>query len=319
MDVKRLENLSPPEFDTELAGHYAAAERARSAVHAAQERVFYAAGARRSYGRGPARWSQSFADAFAACEAMAADENQPGYKRSDAVKAIEGVAAARAAENAARNVVTAYNEVFHARGGWTRGFLVTDGHVHSSMSCSTCNRGEFATQFTWLTEFSGHTEAEVVEAAADRACTVCYPSAPVETAGPSRLMTPEEQTRAEQREAAAKAKAERDAAKIAKGLTADGSEFVVSYAENWPVHVPQGDGTSRSHMAPRERTERFKTERAASNWVMQYGTWDNGLDGEKAVAFTAIIDAIAAKHHRDPAEVRAEFETKIAKKRKKEG
>lgn len=69
---------------------------------------------------------------------------------------------------------------FIRRGGWTRAFVVADGHVHSSMDCSTCNNGMYPTQFGWVTEFSGKTEAEVIEAAGSRACTVCYPDAPVD-------------------------------------------------------------------------------------------------------------------------------------------
>lgn len=44
------------------------------------------------------------------------------------------------------------------------------------MSCSTCFP---TTQFGWVTEFSGKDEAEIVAAAGEGACTVCYPSAPV--------------------------------------------------------------------------------------------------------------------------------------------
>lgn len=69
---------------------------------------------------------------------------------------------------------------FIARGTWTRAFVVADGHVHRSMHCSTCNNGLYPTEFGWVTEFSGKTEAEVVEAAGSRACTVCYPNAPVD-------------------------------------------------------------------------------------------------------------------------------------------
>jgi len=65
--------------------------------------------------------------------------------------------------------------------GWTRAFLVTNsnGHVHSSMNCSTCNRNGKATTFAWVTDFSDHDEAQIVAAAGWRACTVCYPTAPV--------------------------------------------------------------------------------------------------------------------------------------------
>ena len=61
--------------------------------------------------------------------------------------------------------------------GWTRAFVVPEGHVHSSMNCSTCRA---TTEFGWVTSMSGKTEAEIIEAAGSRACTVCYPNAPVD-------------------------------------------------------------------------------------------------------------------------------------------
>lgn len=71
---------------------------------------------------------------------------------------------------------------FVRRGTWTRFFLVKNhgGHVHSSMSCSTCNNGRYATQFGWLPALSGLAEADAVKAQGAVLCTVCYPSAPVE-------------------------------------------------------------------------------------------------------------------------------------------
>lgn len=98
---------------------------------------------------------------------------------------------------------------FDRRGGWTRAFLVTNtgGHVHRSMDCPTCFT---STRYAWMTEFSGMDEAEIVDAAGERACTVCYPSAPVEVLSkPTRMFTPAE------REAQAR-RAERDAKRAAK-------------------------------------------------------------------------------------------------------
>lgn len=76
---------------------------------------------------------------------------------------------------------------FIRRGGWTRAFIVrgNDGHIHSSMQCRTCR---ITTQFGWLPDYSGRSEAEIVEAAGRMACTVCYPSAPVDTLNrPSKI------------------------------------------------------------------------------------------------------------------------------------
>lgn len=72
------------------------------------------------------------------------------------------------------------NEAFRAAGGWSRFFIVQGGHIHSSMSCSTCNNGESMTQFGWLPALSGLTEAEAVAEHGAILCTVCFPSAPVE-------------------------------------------------------------------------------------------------------------------------------------------
>lgn len=72
----------------------------------------------------------------------------------------------------------ALSDEYYRRGGWTRAFLVNnaDGHVHSSSSCSTLR---FDTQLTWLTDYSGKDQAEIIDAAGWRACTVCYPDAPL--------------------------------------------------------------------------------------------------------------------------------------------
>ena len=58
--------------------------------------------------------------------------------------------------------------------------MVPDGHIHSSMQCSTCNKNGNATEFNWLPELSGLDESDAVEAHGAVLCTVCFPTAPVE-------------------------------------------------------------------------------------------------------------------------------------------
>lgn len=75
-------------------------------------------------------------------------------------------------------------EAEFARRPWTRFYLVQDGHVHSSMRCSTCNKMGKRTKFGWLPEWSGQSEAETLETLVTKSnktilCTVCYPTAPV--------------------------------------------------------------------------------------------------------------------------------------------
>lgn len=92
---------------------------------------------------------------------------------------------------------------------WTRAFLVinSNGHVHSSMDCSTC----FATtRYNWLVQYSNDDEKTIVEDAGQDACTVCYPSAPAEVLNrPSRIVTADKVAKAQ-------AKAEREAKKAEK-------------------------------------------------------------------------------------------------------
>jgi len=64
--------------------------------------------------------------------------------------------------------------------GWSRFYLVSGGHIHASMDCSTCNNGKSATNFIWLPQLSGLTEADAVASEGAFLCTVCFPSAPVE-------------------------------------------------------------------------------------------------------------------------------------------
>jgi hypothetical protein len=102
----------------------------------------------------------------------------------------------------ALELATPGEEEFNRRGGWTRAFLVTTGtgHVHKSRSCSTCYP---TTRFVWLPEYSGGTEETIVDDAGKQACTVCYPSAPVDTLKrASRIEAPDRKAARLEREAA---------------------------------------------------------------------------------------------------------------------
>lgn len=146
----------------------------------------------------------------AAAKASAGRYASPEYAATLTARAAthRATAAAVAAE------MEPLNAEFARRGGWTRAFIVAGGHVHSSQACSTCHKGALPTRFGWLTEFSGKTQAEVVEAAGSRACTVCYPDAPVD-APAGRLFHADEvaaQQARDERASKAAAKAEKRAA-----------------------------------------------------------------------------------------------------------
>lgn len=138
------------------------------------------------------------------------------------------------------NEIAPLNREFTRRGGWHRAFLVVNngtGHVHSSMACSTCR---LTTQFHWMVEYSAKSEEEIVEAAGERACTVCYPSAPVDAKG-TKMFSPDEVAKQIARE-------ERNAARVAKVAA--------------QVHVLNYQG-----YGGRIETKVFKTVRAVTNEI----------------------------------------------------
>jgi hypothetical protein len=96
-------------------------------------------------------------------------------------------------------------EAVYRANPWTRFFLVPGGHLHSTRRCSSFR---WNTAVYWLPEYSGKTEAEIVALAGERACTICYPTAPVDR--PSMLPA-----HVAEREARAKEAAEKKAARAA--------------------------------------------------------------------------------------------------------
>ena len=116
---------------------------------------------------------------------------------------------------------TPLEEKWEQGGRWSRAFLVTNGngHVHKNRNCSTCY---FSTEFVWLPQYSGQSEELIVADAGKSACTVCFPSAPVDVlARPSKIEDPtKRQERAER--AAEKEKKAKEAASKAI-TTKDGS------------------------------------------------------------------------------------------------
>lgn len=59
---------------------------------------------------------------------------------------------------------------------WERYYFVPGGHVHDCY----CSTWRSTTAVYWLTEHAGMPVAELIEKAGDRACTVCFPDAPVD-------------------------------------------------------------------------------------------------------------------------------------------
>ena len=105
--------------------------------------------------------------------------DQPFELAEYAVREREArVARAEAALAMALEDEAPFRAEWDRRGGWSRGWLclASGGHVHRATWCSTT----FATTaFSLVSAVSGLSDEEVVAKIGCKACTVCYPEAPV--------------------------------------------------------------------------------------------------------------------------------------------
>lgn len=245
---QQLRGMTPPQVDELFAAAWDRRYELLMNVYAAWNDVHYVVGDRRISTQ---TWRMGHAEV---------QEKAAGTERGR--KALDSVNRAKGAVAELDNTVLAKLEnEFGRRGGWSRAYLVTDGHVHSSMNCSSCNRGEFPTRFSWMIDYSGKDMAEIVEAAGERACTICYSDAPVArkdkgeavTVPKSVMLTPEEIERAEAREAEAKRRAEKKAKAALNAIT---------QPDGTPLRDEMGkDGRQRGSVVKTLRTAKSELKR----------------------------------------------------------
>jgi hypothetical protein len=143
---------------------------------------------------------------------------------------------------------------------WSRYFLVTssDGHIHSSTQCSTCNKGVNDTEFALVPYLSGSSADVAVADLGSALCSVCFPDAPVESREQVKISASVALTLAEQGVEAfqqARAKARANAVKRAQERC-EGSGQPTVRSDRWH-HCPvcgygqRADGKSRAHRRPR--------------------------------------------------------------------
>jgi hypothetical protein len=290
---------TPVEFDTALADLHGSLRSIGNKLDSAWYGVHSSVGDQRDYRTRNADWKMSNEDARVAAVALKNNPETPAWKVQHVADALRELGEARMALADAHEEIREFGAAFKARGGWTRVFLVTNGngHAHSSMNCSTCYP---TTQYHWVTELSAAPESEIVEAAADRACTVCYPTAPVEKK--STLFTPDEIDKAKAKVERENAKAKREADRAAKAPTKDGQPLTVEYT--WD----RGDRVFNY-------SETFKTERAAIIWATDQMAWVTDASDNKWNAVNVIIEAIATKRGTDTRTILDEFMKKAAKKK----
>ncbi|GAA1491486.1 hypothetical protein GCM10009626_42330 [Brachybacterium sacelli] len=221
----------PVDFDEHAVEAGKALGETESRLRGRLDELHRAVGDRRSSRIG---WAKSDQQALTAArdwvtlsDGGAASEKMGGRIRGP----LREVESAQAEHDRAREQVDGLQEAFRIRGGWNRAFLVANanGHVHSGTGCSTCRP---ATRYAWLTDYSGVDEDAIVADAGHRACTICYPSAPVGDAKslPTKMYSSEElaaQRDRERREAWAKLtpaekRARKRAEKHAAAVSKDG-------------------------------------------------------------------------------------------------
>lgn len=212
------------------------------------------------------------------------------YSQADVHAAETNAAAAFAAAAEVLAETRPYNQEFSRRGGWTRFWLVdnTGGHVHSSMHCNTCFP---TTQFVWLPEFSGADEASVVEKAGESACTICFPSAPVDVLKRrSQIEAPARRAAREERERKA---AERAAKQAAKAIPT----VKITTQGSW--------------------TEKIETIAAARSRLTDHYQYTEHLHWKEFITagLDDLVAAIATKEGKDAATVTAEARKRAAKRR----
>ena len=186
---------------------------------------------------------------------------------------------------------------------WNRAFLVTNinGHVHKHMTCSTCFP---TTEYEWLTHYSGATEDEIVKAAGELACSVCYPLAPSAYLNrPADLVS---NTRQEEHAATVErkaVKAEREAKRAARAPTAAGN----------PLVVPQDEW---GHVNATLNTE--VTARKTWNGIedIKSQNWGRPVTQRQMDAQTTIVHALAEKHGRTHVEQEAELKSRYGKRKR---
>jgi len=159
----------------------------------------------------------------------------------------------------------------------------------------------FRTQFQWMTDYSSATEEEIIDAAGHRACTCCYPTAPLDPNRPTKMFSTDEI-------AAAKAREDREAVRAAK------AEKAAAVA----VYDPDGGELTIPSYYSKYR-DVIKTERAASNKAIeaarslrQYGDRSASADAHRET-LDLCVAALAHKRGVSKEAVLAEIEKKAAK------
>jgi hypothetical protein len=234
-------------------------------------------------------------------------------------KALTDLAEHRAQYAANQAEQAPLKDEYHRRGGWTRAFLVlnSNGHVHSSQHCSTCFEPRWnssgilvyeGTSYGWLPTLSGHDEAEIVEKAGSDACTVCYPSAPVDVLKRERTIF--HGSEIEAKEARDAERARRDAKRTEKE-----AKRLIDPDTGENLRDP-----SRYEIASEVTAKSVYVNAAAKIIAVEQGLyrWGDGDVTKEKAYVEAFLRASAAKHGKPESEIVAELAKKVTARVKRD-
>lgn len=266
-----IESMSPPEIDGQIAELGIALAKVHAEAAGVEGRLARSEAAKRPWDRLSATEVEKLQDRLAELADQAGSLNA---------------------------AMRPYEEEYARRGGWTRAYLVQNpgGHLHKATSCSTCYP---TTQFAWLTYLSGQDEAGIVEEAGERACTVCYPQAPVNVLQRASRLRPDVEARAEI-ETRRSEKAQKAAEKAAKAITMpDGSPLRTRYSEARTV------------------VSAWREAVGAAASLLWYSA-DHPSAPEWRDFIDRAVEALSAKLDRDPEGIREEIARKAEAKHKRD-
>lgn len=241
--AKQIQDMTPVEIDTELSKLWD--QRAQVEANRLQLQASLHEQVGDKARRVPGARHQIFSLSWEKTLELAIVKAKAPYTETESYRAREIDRALTAWAMVVRKLedlnaeIRPYTDEYTRRGGWNRVFLAqsSDGHAHKGQHCSTCHHGEERTRFAWLIRYSGLTEEEIVADAGERACTTCYPSAPINVLKQrTKMFTPDEveaQARREEREAErARKAAQADAKSI---LTPEGEPLYEDKDNDWKI------------------------------------------------------------------------------------
>lgn len=273
-------------------------------------------------------WGKSFEQALAEVRAQAAtvDSEKPWTQR-EAQEALDKLDEAISQLNTAKLAESNQGALWAAHGRWNRYSVVPGGHIHTNGRA--CHTLRMTTTVLWAHPVSGDTVADAIATYGTVLCTHCFPDAPVEQTG-GKVLTDADGNPLTLAEAKAikdardAEKAAKLAAKNAKAVFVPGTTDLVLDADLREIKTERTLVTEIVNMLSRvgysasglEQRSSSATKRDRKTWEVvgideSYPTYGEWLE--------YAYNALAAKHGKTVAEVKAEMDKKLQAKNARAG